>query len=64
MDRIKSAVKESLDKKIELNSKIDIKQGDRIAQLIIEKCYSPEWIEVEELSNSERDEGGFGSSGI
>ena len=23
------------------SSKIDIKQGDRIAQLIIEKCYSP-----------------------
>tara|TARA_Y100001973_G_scaffold81986_1_gene121032 strand:+ start:356 stop:823 length:468 start_codon:yes stop_codon:yes gene_type:complete len=46
------------------SSKIDIKQGDRIAQLIIEKCYSPEWTEVEELSDSERDEGGFGSSGI
>ena len=44
--------------------KIDIKQEDRIAQIIIEKCYSPKWIEVEELSNSERDEGGFGSSGV
>jgi dUTP pyrophosphatase len=44
--------------------KIDIKQEDRIAQIIIEKCYSPKWTEVEELSNSERDEGGFGSSGV
>ena len=43
--------------------KIDIKQEDRIAQIIIEKCYSPKWTEVENLSNSERDEGGFGSSG-
>ncbi len=44
--------------------KVHIKQGDRIAQIIIEKCYSPKWTEVEELSNSDRDEGGFGSSGI
>ena len=43
--------------------KVDIKQGDRIAQIIIEKCYSPKWTEVDELSNSDRDEGGFGSSG-
>ena len=44
--------------------KVEIKQGDRIAQIVIEKCYSAKWTEVEELSDSERDEGGFGSSGI
>ena len=44
--------------------KIDIKQGDRIAQIIIEKCYSAEWKEVEQLEDSERNEGGFGSSGV
>ena len=46
------------------SGKIDIKEGDRVAQIIIEKCYSAEWKEIEELSSSERDEGGFGSSGI
>ena len=44
--------------------KIDIKQGDRIAQIIIEKCYSAQWQEVQELEDSERNEGGFGSSGV
>jgi dUTP pyrophosphatase len=45
------------------HGKVDIKQGDRIAQIIIEKCHSVTWIEKEELSDSERNEGGFGSSG-
>ena len=40
-----------------------IKRGDRIAQLIIEKCYDVEWEEVSETSKSERGIGGFGSSG-
>jgi dUTP pyrophosphatase len=37
--------------------------GTRVAQLIIEKCYDVEWIEVDKLSESERGENGFGSSG-
>jgi dUTP pyrophosphatase len=45
------------------HGKVDIKQGDRIAQIIIEKCHPVAWIEKEELSDSERNEGGFGSSG-
>jgi dUTP pyrophosphatase len=45
------------------HGKVDIKQRDRIAQIIIEKCHSVTWIEKEELSSSERDDGGFGSSG-
>jgi len=40
----------------------DIIEGDRVAQLIIERCYNVDWIE-EELSDSERGERGFGSSG-
>ena len=40
-----------------------IKRGDRIAQLIIEKCHDVEWEEVSETSESERGIGGFGSSG-
>ena len=48
------------------NENKEIKKGDRIAQLIIEKCYYPEPIIVEnidELSSSSRGEGGFGSTG-
>lgn len=42
---------------------VSINKGDRIAQLIIEKCHDVEWEETEELSDSDRGEGGFGSSG-
>ena len=44
-------------------NKIDIKPGDRIAQLIIEKCYKVDWKEMNTLENSKRGQGGFGSSG-
>jgi len=40
-----------------------IKQGDRIGQLIIEKCHQVEWREVDDLESSEREGGKFGSSG-
>ena len=42
---------------------VSVNKGDRIAQLIIEKCHDVEWEEVNELSDSDRGEGGFGSSG-
>ena len=45
------------------SNKIDIKPGDRIAQLIIEKCYKANWKQMKTLKNSERGDGGFGSSG-
>lgn len=41
----------------------DYKIGDRVAQIIIIPHPSIEFIEVEELSNTERGEGGFGSTG-
>jgi dUTP pyrophosphatase len=44
-------------------NKIEIKPGDRIAQLIIEKCHAAEWKSMKTLEESERGEGGFGSSG-
>jgi len=44
-------------------NKIDIKPGDRIAQLIIERCYKVDWKKMKTLENSERGQGGFGSSG-
>lgn len=38
--------------------------GDRIAQIIIEKCHSVNWEPVETLDSTVRSEGGFGSSGV
>ena len=43
-------------------NKFSISKGDRIAQLIIEKCHEIRWIESE-LSDSERGQDGYGSSG-
>jgi len=40
-----------------------VAQGDRIAQLIVEKIATPEVEEVEDLIDTVRGEGGFGSTG-
>jgi dUTP pyrophosphatase len=40
-----------------------IAAGDRIAQLVLERIYTPEVIEVQELEASVRGAGGFGSTG-
>lgn len=44
------------------SSRFLLKKGTRIAQMTFHKVESPEWKEVEELSESKR-EGGFGSTG-
>jgi dUTP pyrophosphatase len=41
-----------------------IENGERIAQLVIAKHERAEWISVEELSETSRGEGGFGSTGV
>lgn len=41
-----------------------IEKGNRIAQMIFEKIDQAEFEEVEELSTTDRGDGGFGSSGI
>ena len=41
-----------------------ISEGDRIAQLLIMKVEMPQFMAVEELPESERGEGGFGSTGV
>lgn len=41
----------------------EIKEGDRIAQLVVERIYTPEVVVVEELGESVRGAGGFGSTG-
>jgi dUTP pyrophosphatase len=40
-----------------------VNTGDRIAQLIIENHYNPVFVEVPDLTETNRGEGGFGSSG-
>ena len=40
-----------------------VNHGDRIAQLVITPVYTPGFEEVEELSDTQRGTGGFGSTG-
>lgn len=42
----------------------EVKAGDRISQLIIEKIITPDVVEVESLDSTQRGEGGFGSTGV
>lgn len=41
-----------------------ISKGDRIAQLVVARYEKAEWVLVDELPDSERGSGGFGSTGI
>ena len=43
---------------------IEVKRGDRIAQLVIQKVPVVSLVEVEELDETDRGTGGFGSSGV
>jgi dUTP diphosphatase len=45
------------------NEDFTIQNGERIAQLVITKHERAEWENVQELSETERGEGGFGSTG-
>jgi len=40
-----------------------VEQGDRVAQLILERIYTPEILEVDDLKETIRGAGGFGSTG-
>lgn len=42
----------------------EVNRGDRIAQLIVSKYQKVIITEIDELSNTERGEGGFGSTGM
>jgi len=46
------------------NENFTIENGERVAQLIIAKHERAEWIQVQELSETARGEGGFGSTGV
>ena len=41
-----------------------VKRGDRIAQLVIGRVESIEWVESESLDGTDRGDGGFGSTGV
>lgn len=42
----------------------EISRGDRIAQLVIQRVEHGRFVEVDALPDSERGEGGFGSTGV
>ena len=46
------------------NEPFVVEPGERIAQLVLAKHEVIEWEEVEELADSVRGEGGFGSTGV
>ena len=46
------------------NEVVEIKDGDRIAQMVIAKYERAEWIEVDNINATERGAGGFGSTGV
>jgi len=46
------------------NQDVVINDGERIAQMIINKHEKAEWIEVDKLIETERGAGGFGHTGI
>lgn len=46
------------------NEPFIIKNGDRVAQMVIAKYETVEWDQVDELDDTERGEGGFGHTGV
>jgi dUTP pyrophosphatase len=41
-----------------------VKRGDRVAQLILERIITPDVEEVEDLDDTARGAGGYGSTGV
>ncbi|WP_108869503.1 dUTP diphosphatase [Aquimarina aquimarini] len=46
------------------NEDFIVENGERVAQMVIAKHERADWVEVTELSETSRGEGGFGSTGI
>lgn len=46
------------------NENFSIEDGERIAQVVFAKTEQAEWLRVEVLTETERGEGGFGSTGV
>ena len=45
------------------NKEVTLKKGERICQIILSKMYNYKFVETNNLSESERGQGGFGSTG-
>ncbi|MDO5684448.1 MAG: dUTP diphosphatase, partial [Propionibacteriaceae bacterium] len=43
---------------------IELRRGDRIAQLVIQQVVRADFVEVAELSETDRGSGGHGSTGV
>ena len=41
-----------------------VQRGDRIAQMVIKRCYHAKLVTVERLNDTERNSGGFGHTGV
>ncbi len=41
-----------------------VERGDRIAQMVIKRCYHAKLVTVERLNDTERNSGGFGHTGV
>ena len=52
------------DRRIEPEGTIHVRKGDRVAQMRIELVPESTMLEVDELDETDRNQGGFGSSGI
>ncbi len=48
----------------DLNETFSVKTGEKIAQLVIQEVVTPEFQVVDELDQTDRGVGGFGSSGV
>ncbi|NKI26807.1 dUTP diphosphatase [Arenibacter sp. 6A1] len=46
------------------NEDFTVENGERIAQLVIAKHERAEWLDADQLSETSRGEGGFGSTGV
>jgi dUTP pyrophosphatase len=46
------------------NEPCEIRDGERIAQLVISKHERVEWVESTQLADSDRGTGGFGHTGV
>jgi dUTP pyrophosphatase len=47
----------------DLNIDFEVNKGDKIAQIIIEKCHDINWIKSENLAETKRGDKGYGHSG-
>jgi dUTP pyrophosphatase len=45
------------------NDAYTVQRGDRIAQLVVQRVETVEWVEVDQLDATTRDTFGFGSTG-